>query len=102
MSFSKDDTKKIGDALKIDWNKYDIDELSRGINVELEHGTKGDWNITQDDPTLTIKIALAHLDEIPNYYTLLDKMEKEGKSQSAVSEQVVNRVRTLIEKYKDK
>ena len=45
------------------------------MNVELEHGFKGDWNVTNSDPIATAKIALAHLDELPDYYTRLKKME---------------------------
>ena len=88
MKFSKVDTKKIGDKLGVDWTKYDLDQLTMGINVELEHGTKaGKWNVTNDDPESTIKIALAHLTEIANYYTLLDKMEKDSKL-GALKEQI--------------
>jgi hypothetical protein len=35
-------------------------------------------NVTGDDPVLTGKIALAHLNEFPDYYTRLDKMEEEA------------------------
>ena len=51
-----------------------------GINVELEHGTVDPaTNVTDDDPVVTAKIALAHLNELPNYYTLLEEMEKKGE-----------------------
>jgi len=47
--------------------------------VELEHGLcDAKTNVTGDDPLLTGKIALAHLNEFPDYYTRLDKMEKEA------------------------
>ena len=40
-----------------------------GINVELEHGTiNPNTNVTNDDLIMTAKIALAHLNEFPNYY----------------------------------
>ena len=48
-----------------------------GLDVKLEHG-KVDQH-TNDDPVMTGKIALAHLNEFPDYYTRLDKMEKEAK-----------------------
>jgi hypothetical protein len=35
-------------------------------------------NVTQDDEILTGKIALAHLNEFPDYYTRLQKMETEA------------------------
>jgi len=52
-----------------------------GIEVELEHGTRdSQTNVTDDDPAMTGKIALAHLKEIPDYYTRLDEMEKSAGS----------------------
>ena len=52
-----------------------------GLNVELEHGTKfPNTNVTNDDPILTGKIALAHLMEFPDYYTRLKKLESESSA----------------------
>jgi hypothetical protein len=51
-----------------------------GMDVELEHGSHDEeTNVTNDDPLTTGKIALAHLKEFPDYYTRLDKMEKEAE-----------------------
>ena len=50
-----------------------------GMDVELEHGTVDpNTNVTNDDPLTTAKIALAHLNEFPDYYTRLEKMEVEA------------------------
>ena len=50
------------------------------MDVELEHSTRDPkTNVTDDDETMTGKIALAHLNEFPDYYTRLAKMEKEGE-----------------------
>lgn len=57
-------------GLKTDDPKF-LEQLQMGMNVELEH-----VDITNGDPILTAKIALAHLKEIPDYYTRLAKMEK--------------------------
>ena len=75
-SFTIEEAKAVGEQLGI-WKskKYDLKEFHMGLNVELEHGTKGNWNITNNDPIATAKIALAHLDELPDYYTRLKKME---------------------------
>ena len=76
--FSLDDAKRIGDQLNIDWNVIDINQFHMGLNVELEHGSKyPDTNITDDDLLLTGKIALAHLHEVPDYYTKLKTVEGE-------------------------
>lgn len=77
---SKIEAKQIGDALRIDWNEVSLDEFAIGINVELEHGTRyTETNVTNDDPLITGKIAWAHLKEFPDYYTRLEKMEKEAE-----------------------
>ena len=36
-------------------------------------------DVTHDDPIVTGKIALAHLNEFPDYYTRLERMEEEAK-----------------------
>ena len=89
MAFTVDDAliAKAQKVIKVDWGKVDLSELKMGIPVELEHGTKTPaTNVTQDDPIVTVKIALAHLLEIPDYYTRLKKMEDEGKAAKAINE----------------
>ena len=79
--FTNKEAKAIGMQLEIKWDMFDVDQFKRGMNVELEHGLKdSDTNVTSDDPLTTGKIALAHLREIPNYYDLLEVMEKEAES----------------------
>lgn len=76
--FSKEEAKIIGERLGINWSKFDIDQFRRGMDVELEHGSHDPkTNVTNDDPLMTGKIALAHLNEFPDYYDRLDKMEEE-------------------------
>ena len=78
--FSTDEAKRIGDALGIDWSKFDAEQFRIGLEVELEHGLRDPaTNVTHDDPILTGKIALAHLNEFPDYYTWLTKMEEEAE-----------------------
>jgi hypothetical protein len=79
--FSLDEAKRIGDSLGVDWGQVDLEQFRMGLLVELEHGT-GDpeTNVTDDDVSLTGKIALAHLNEFPDYYTRLAKMEAEAET----------------------
>ena len=66
-------------TMNIDWDKvkFKIADLKMGYDVELEHGTVNkETNITGDNVFMTLKIALAHLKEIPDYYDRLKKMEK--------------------------
>lgn len=78
--YSTEEAKKIGLRLGIDFTKYDLREFRRGLEIEMEHGKKiKETNITNDNEYLTGKIAWAHLHEIPDYYSRLDKMEKEAE-----------------------
>lgn len=78
-TFSAEEAKKIGEQLGIDWSQYDIEQFRLGLDVELEHGTVDEsTNVTNDDPILTGKIALAHLNEFADYYTRLAELEKEA------------------------
>ena len=78
-SFSLDEATNIGEQLGIKWDKFDVEQFRVGIDVELEHGLCDQaTNVTGNDPLTTGKIALAHLNEFPDYYTRLEKMEKEA------------------------
>lgn len=78
-SFTAEEAKRIGEKLGIKWDKFDVEQFRMGMNVELEHGKiSPKTNVTDDDPIMTGKIALAHLNEFPDYYTRLHKMEKEA------------------------
>ena len=78
--FTLTEAKQIGDDLGIRWETFDVEQFAMGLNVEMEHGRKNpQTDVTNDEPTLTGKIALAHLNEIPDYYTRLAVMEDEGE-----------------------
>ena len=78
--FTTEEAKRIGEALGIDWSEFDVEQFRMGLDVELEHGVIDPaTNVTNDDPVLTGKIALAHLNEFPDYYTRLDQMEEEAE-----------------------
>lgn len=80
MKVSYDEAKAIGEELGIDWDKFDVDQFKRGMEVEFEHGTQDPaTNVTDDNLLMTGKIALAHLNEYPDYYDRLEKMEREAE-----------------------
>jgi len=80
QNFTAEEAKAIGEQLGIDWSKFDIEQFRMGMNVELEHGTRDTkTNVSDDDPLTTGKIALAHLNEFPDYYARLNFMEKEAE-----------------------
>lgn len=67
--YKLEDAAIVANALCINFDKYNIDDLLRGMNIELEHGSINQLtNVTNDDLILTAKIAIAHLNEFPNYY----------------------------------
>ena len=80
--FSAEEAREIGKQIGIDWasSKFDVDQFRKGMDVELEHGLHDlDTNVTDDDPVTTGKIARAHLNEFPDYYTRLEQMEEQAK-----------------------
>ena len=75
--FTIAEARQIGEALGVDWTRFDVQQYRMGLDVELEHGVRDPaTNVTNDDPMLTGKIALAHLKELVDYYTRLSKMEE--------------------------
>jgi hypothetical protein len=78
--FTIEEAREIGESLGIDWSKFDVEQYRMGLDVELEHGlVDPHTNVTNDDQVMTGKIALAHLNEFPDYYTRLEKMEREAE-----------------------
>ena len=78
--FTAEKAKAIGETLGIDWTKFDVEQFRVGMDIELEHGTENNvTNVTNDDPLMTGKIALAHLNEFPDYYTRLLELEEEAE-----------------------
>ena len=78
--FTAEEAKAIGEKIGIDWSKFDVEQFRMGMDIELEHGkVNAETNVTNDDPVLTGKIALAHLNEFPDYYDRLYEMEEEAE-----------------------
>ncbi len=79
--FTADEARAIGDEIGVDWAVTDFEQFRAGLAIELEHGSQDPrTNVTNDDPALTGKIAWAHLNEIPDYYTRLTEMERQAGS----------------------
>ena len=80
--FSAEEARQIGEQIGVDWAlaPFDVEQFRAGLDVELEHGLHDPaTNVTGDDPVITGKIALAHLNEFSDYYTRLERMEEEAK-----------------------
>jgi len=88
-SFTAEEARRIGEQIGIDWSSapFDLDEFRAGMDVELEHGMHDPaTNVTNDDAVVTGKIALAHLNEFPDYYVRLEKMEAEARRERDLRE----------------
>jgi len=80
--FTTEQAREIGEKLGIDWSHFNVEQFHMGLLVELEHGLNDPTtDVTGNDPILTGKIALAHLNEFADYYTRLQKMEQEAKEE---------------------
>lgn len=78
--FTEAEAKAIGEQLGVKWDKFDTNQFRKGLEVELEHGSvDAKTNVSNDDSLTTGKIALAHLNEFPDYYDRLEKMEEEAE-----------------------
>jgi Protein of unknown function (DUF5661) len=81
-SFTVEEARRVGEQIGIDWASasFDVEQFRMGMDVELEHGLHDLLtNVTDSDPAVTGKIALAHLNEFPDYYTRLARMEEQAK-----------------------
>jgi Protein of unknown function (DUF5661) len=81
--FTADQARQIGQQLGIDWtaSPFDVEQFRTGLDEELEHRRRDPaTDVTGDDPIITGKIALAHLHDIPDYYTRLARMEQDAKA----------------------
>lgn len=74
-----EDTNQVPGGLADDKDPVDFDsqQVMIGMGIEMEH---------TDDPKIALEIAMDHLMEIPDYYTRLDKMEKEAEAEGGEGE----------------
>lgn len=80
--------RELGKSIGIEWRKeqYKPKDLREGMQVEEEHGPgAGDprVDVTKGSKKRTAQIALAHLEEDPDYYEKLEKMESGSQKSGA-------------------
>jgi Protein of unknown function (DUF5661) len=81
---TREEAQRVGDQIGVDWERFELEQFRIGMDVEDEHGAHDpQTDVTGDDPTLTGKIALAHMKEFPDYYERLERMEKEAEREWA-------------------
>jgi hypothetical protein len=80
--FSAEEARRVGERIGIDWqtSPFEVEQFRMGLAVELEHGRRDPaTNVSDDDELTTGKIAWAHLNEFPDYYSRLADMEAEAE-----------------------
>ncbi len=79
---SSEEARRVGDAIGVDWKRFDLEQFRAGMDVEYEHGSHDpQTDVTGDDPIVTGKIALAHMKEFPDYYERLERMEDQARAE---------------------
>ena len=81
--FTADEARAAGERIGIDWrtSRFDVEQFRMGMDVELEHGIQDPGtNVTDDNVEVTAKIARAHLNEFPDYYSRLAVMEADAET----------------------
>jgi hypothetical protein len=77
-----EEARRVGDAIGVDWDRFDLEQFRAGMDVEYEHGSHDpQTDVTGDDPVVTGKIAFAHMKEFPDYYERLARMEAEAEKE---------------------
>jgi hypothetical protein len=82
-AFTLDQARDVGERIGVDWttSRFDVEQLRVGMDVELELGTHNpETNVTDDGVAVTAKIARAHLNEYPEYYSRLAEIETEAEA----------------------
>lgn len=83
---------QLAKELNIDFSVVDREEFKKGLEVEQEHS-----EVTGGDPKITAQIALDHLKEMPNYYTMLIAMEKGELEPAELSAEEAEECKKLAE-----
>jgi len=81
--------KDIADKFKVSIQKV-TKELDMGTKIEMEH---------VNSKNLAKEIAMDHLVEIPDYYTRLKKMEKDGKKKWHIKESTKLNIKRLFREH---
>ena len=68
--FTALEVKAASDKLEIHWEKFDLNQLRKGLSAELADGTnKAVTNCASSDPNLIDKVVRAHFNESSEHST---------------------------------
>lgn len=99
-----EDARAIGDRLGVDWARVSLDQLEKGMRVEMEEHGSGhpDTDVIGSDPVKAAKIALAHLREIPDYYDRLKDMEAGAEKPNEALRSAFGRYEAVTEGFSER
>jgi hypothetical protein len=81
---TSEEAKRVGDAIGVDWARFDLEQFRAGMDAEVERGAHDPQiGVAHDDPLRTGKIALARLEESPDYYVRLGRREAAAERAAA-------------------
>lgn len=89
--------KEIGNVLGVDWKEVDLEQFRMGLEVEQEHVVDPETRVTKSMLDVG-KIALAHLKEVPNYYTKLKSVEEDAPANSVAGGGVAGMHEPIVRK----
>lgn len=97
VSFSKEEAKELGNSLSVDWTKVDLEQFRMGLEVESEHNDGSELDVVGSKKDLA-KIVLAHLKELPDYYSKLKSVEEDAPANSVAGGGIAGMQEPIVRK----
>jgi hypothetical protein len=69
--------RRVGEALHIDWELLNLEEFRLGLMGHHKEAIDTETGLTYHGLLLTGKVVLAHMQEFPDYYSRLTKLQVE-------------------------
>ena len=74
---SSEQAKQIGEALHINWSQFDLEQFRLGLMGDKPGNIAAETEPIYDGVLMTGKIVLTHMQEFPDYFTRLEKLQEE-------------------------
>ena len=74
---SLEEARRVGEALYIDWGQVDLEEFRQGLMGHHKAAIDTETGPIYEGVLLTGKVVLEHVQEFPDYYSRLAKLEAE-------------------------
>ena|ERR1700690_4283200 len=75
---STEEAKRIGDSLYIDWEQVDLEHFRKGLmGNHKQNSINPETGLTYEGVLLSGKAVLTHVEQIPDYFSRLEKLKSE-------------------------